>query len=260
MNDQVMARRRIFVAMPFSADFDDVYHLGIKQACDKIGATCIRVDEQIFEGGILERIYREIDSSDLVIGEMSVHNPNVYYEIGYATGRRKKVVLIARTAANIPFDFRNLPHVLYGGSINKLGGELVEHIEALLASTSDLGPREIGGLWTGVVRAEHHNPRFPEVAIRMEFRWAGRVEGFAVLEAGEHSVRLKFVGDFKYDRYLMLTYEADTQSMMQFGAAILCLNGVGDQLEGRYAGYGAIHDTIVYGGVTLVRQSRSLSK
>jgi hypothetical protein len=250
------AARRVFVAMPFTQEFRDVYQYGIKRACDAVGAECIRVDEQIFVDGILDRIYGEIDSADLVIGEMSLHNPNVYYEIGYAKGRRKKVLLLARTAEDIPFDLRPYRHVIYDGRIEKLEEMLARNIRELLDSTSDLGPREIAGLWVGTVVAEHPNPKFAETLIEMEFRWAGRVEGLGSIRAGEHIIHLRFVGDFEHDRFLMLTYRGESKAIMQFGAALLRLDGVGDLLEGRYLGYGALHDAVVYGRLTLARQSR----
>ena len=43
----------VFVLMPFREDFNDIYALGIKAACDAAGAYCERVDEQIFMGSIL---------------------------------------------------------------------------------------------------------------------------------------------------------------------------------------------------------------
>ena len=46
----------VFVLMPFDAKFDDVYNLGIKAACEEAGAYAERVDEQIFEESILQRI------------------------------------------------------------------------------------------------------------------------------------------------------------------------------------------------------------
>ena len=254
----VNAVRKVFVVMPFSQDFRDVYHYGIKQACTAVGAECIRADEQIFTEGILERIYKDIDSADLVIGEMSVHNPNVYYEIGYAKGRGKKVLLIARTAGDIPFDLRGYPHIIYEGSIEKLEKLLERHIRELLDSTSDLGPREIAGVWVGSIQAEQPNAMFPDNRLEMRFRWAGRVDGLGIINAGPHSIQLHFVGDFEHDRYLMLTYRGASPSMMQFGAAMLWLDGMGQQLHGRYLGYGAVSDTMVYGRVTLVRQCRDL--
>jgi hypothetical protein len=58
----------VFVLMPFSPEFDDVYSLGIKDAVEKAGMLAQRVDEQVFHReGILERIYNQIEIADLVI-------------------------------------------------------------------------------------------------------------------------------------------------------------------------------------------------
>jgi len=73
-----------FVLMPFSKDFDDVYQIGIKESCVNAGAYCERVDEQIFQETILERIYNQITKSDFIIADMTGRNPNVFYEVGYA--------------------------------------------------------------------------------------------------------------------------------------------------------------------------------
>ena len=56
-----------FVLMPFEKSFDDVYQIGIKEACEKAGMYCERVDEQIFDGTILQRIYNQISKADIII-------------------------------------------------------------------------------------------------------------------------------------------------------------------------------------------------
>ena len=83
----------IFVLMPFSDEFDDVYKLGIKPACEKVGAYAERVDEQIFKETILQRIYNQIAKADIIISEMTGRNPNVFYETGYAHALGKNVIL-----------------------------------------------------------------------------------------------------------------------------------------------------------------------
>ena len=50
----------VFVLMPFSDKFVDIYELGIKAACKDAGAYCERVDEQIFTDSILQRIFNQI--------------------------------------------------------------------------------------------------------------------------------------------------------------------------------------------------------
>ena len=74
-----------FVLMPFEAGFDDIYKLGIQATAKDCGIVAERVDEQSFSETILERIYRQIGSADFIIADMTGRNPNVFYEVGYAT-------------------------------------------------------------------------------------------------------------------------------------------------------------------------------
>jgi len=126
-----------FVVMPFDASFVDVYQLGIRAACQEVQVACERVDDQIFHEMILERIVNQIRSADLIIAEMTERNANVFYEVGFAHALKKRVVLLTRDAADIPFDLRPFPHIVYGGSISKLKAELVRRVPELLARKDD---------------------------------------------------------------------------------------------------------------------------
>lgn len=106
-----------FVLMPFSDEFNDVFELGIKQACAAAEVFCERVDQQIFFGNILERIYNQIGKADVVIADMTGRNANVFYEVGYAHALNKRVILITRNADDIPFDLKHYPHIVYSGQI-----------------------------------------------------------------------------------------------------------------------------------------------
>jgi len=110
----------VFVLMPFQKEFNDVYGLGIKQACKDSGAYCERVDEQQFEESILERIYNQIAKADIIISDMTGKNPNVFYETGYAHALNKKVILLTQKAEDIPFDLKHYPHIVYEGEIVEL--------------------------------------------------------------------------------------------------------------------------------------------
>jgi len=87
-------KKFIFVLMPFNEAFDDVYQLGIKAACKSEKIYFKRVDEQYYEGSMLDRIYNQIQHADYIIADMSTKNLNVFYEVGYAHALQKKVVLI----------------------------------------------------------------------------------------------------------------------------------------------------------------------
>lgn len=128
-----MKRPFVFVIMSFAREFGDVYELGMSQPVSWSAPIVRRVDEQSFLESILERIYGQIEKADMVIAEMTGRNPNVFYEVGYAHGLRKPVVLVTRSADDIPFDLRHYPHVVYGGSIATLRNELEKRLPVILA-------------------------------------------------------------------------------------------------------------------------------
>jgi len=123
-----------FVLMPFSSEFRDIYELGIKQACIDENAYCERVDEQIFDDSILQRVYNQIDKADLIIADMTGRNPNVFYEVGYAHALGKRVILLTQSADDIPFDLKHFPHIIYGGQITVLKDELRKRVAWCVAN------------------------------------------------------------------------------------------------------------------------------
>jgi nucleoside 2-deoxyribosyltransferase len=126
--DKIETKIFAFILMPFDTAFDDIYRLGIKETASQFEIKAERVDEQIFQEGILERIYRQIKAADLVIADMSGQNPNVFYEVGYAHALGKLCVLMTNDAADIPFDLKHHRHIVYGDSISKLKERLGEEL------------------------------------------------------------------------------------------------------------------------------------
>src|SRR5580658_6443396 len=118
-----------FVLMPFDAEFDDRYRLGIKETAKQLGIMAERVDEQIYREGILERIYRQIDVADVIVADMTGKNPNVFYEVGYAHAKGKLTILLTSDANDIPFDLKHRRHIVYGQSITVLRERLAEELQ-----------------------------------------------------------------------------------------------------------------------------------
>ena len=106
--------------MPFQKEFLDIYELGIKKTAEDNDIIAQRVDEQQFDENMLHRIYRQIENCDFIIAEMTGRNPNVFYEVGYAHAKGKLCALITQNAADIPFDLKHHPHIVYDGSIRDL--------------------------------------------------------------------------------------------------------------------------------------------
>lgn len=117
-----------FVLMPFDSSFNDTYQMGIKETASSLNIKAERVDEQIFQEGILERIYRQIDISDIIIADMTGQNPNVFYEVGYAHAKEKICILLTHNADDIPFDLKHHRHIVYGSSIDTLRKNLKKEL------------------------------------------------------------------------------------------------------------------------------------
>jgi nucleoside 2-deoxyribosyltransferase len=128
----------IFVLMPAAPEFDEVYSLGVQAACTEAGMDCARADQQIFEESHLARIYNLIGAADLVVSDLSGSDPTVFYETGFAHALGKVVILLARDAADIPFDRQHYPHVVYGDRIADLKGELTRHLRWFLDQRSEV--------------------------------------------------------------------------------------------------------------------------
>jgi hypothetical protein len=151
----------VFVLMPFDKEFDDVYKLGIKPACEKAGAYAERVDEQIFHESILQRIYNQIAKADIIVADMTGRNPNVFYETGYAHALGKLAILLTKNSEDIPFDLKHYPHIVYSGRISDLLPELGKRVRWAIEHSSvppDRIVNQIGFYINGVSLSD--NPVF----------------------------------------------------------------------------------------------------
>lgn len=115
---RTMRTQRIFIVMPFTPELDDIYHLGIREVVAKVGGSCERADEIQHVGGIVEKIYDSIKGADIIIAEVTVPNPNVYYEVGFAHALGKPVILLTQNIQNTPFDLRVYNHVIYSSIVD----------------------------------------------------------------------------------------------------------------------------------------------
>ena len=113
---QVMADA--FIVRPFGVkqgvDFDRVEELLIRPALQQIGVRGGTTAEIVEQGNIREDMFRLLVAADLVIADVSIHNANVFYELGIRHGLRPNATFMLR--ANIhefPFDLRTDRYLSY---------------------------------------------------------------------------------------------------------------------------------------------------
>jgi hypothetical protein len=109
-----MSRVRCFVAMPFLAKLN-YFYLYLQNYLEKnYNLQVERGDYSIATGPILDKIKRQIRTADLLIGDVSGSNPNVFYELGLADAWDKKIILITSDPVEeAPVDIRHLELIQY---------------------------------------------------------------------------------------------------------------------------------------------------
>jgi hypothetical protein len=116
----VTSRRtvRVFVAMSFREEEDPAltdYWRAMRraaEACD-LPIEMFRIDLSEGDYEISQAIMDQIDSADVVLADFTLGSRNVYFELGYARGKGKRVLQTARTDAPREFDVRNWKTLLY---------------------------------------------------------------------------------------------------------------------------------------------------
>jgi tetratricopeptide (TPR) repeat protein len=103
-----------FVAMPFSVkkdsqgneiDFNRVYDELIKPALEAAGLDVFRADKEMRAGDIRTDMFQELLIADLVVADLTIDNPNVWYELGVRHALRARgVVLISGGQVPTAFD------------------------------------------------------------------------------------------------------------------------------------------------------------
>ena len=124
--------KTVFVAMPFTEELEDVYIYGIRKCVEGVGLSCIRADEVEHGGPIVEEIVDQIRRCRIIIAEVSDHNPNVFYEVGWAHALERPTILLAREGSDLPFDIRHVNAIMYR-NIHSLEERLLKRLQAVLS-------------------------------------------------------------------------------------------------------------------------------
>ena len=103
-----------FVAMPFGnkpgqdgtlINFNAIYNDLLKPAIEAAGLAVFRVDEEQAAGDIKSDMFQELLIADLVVADLTLDNPNVWYELGVRHALRAcGIVLIQGPSDKQPFD------------------------------------------------------------------------------------------------------------------------------------------------------------
>ena len=149
---------RVFVVMPFgkkrrvemptkhrnyetkavgdAIDFDAVYEKLLEPALRKAECDPFRADSEPAAGDIRTDMFFELVTADLVVADISIANPNVFYELGVRHGVCPRGVLVVQGSFGNarPFDVAPDRCFSYDGSLfvdPPGGGDLEKQVELL---------------------------------------------------------------------------------------------------------------------------------
>lgn len=107
-------RNKVFVLMPFTSRMDAVYGR-LKAALSEKGYLCSRADELDGSVLVMNTVLREIMRSRYVIADLTLLNPNVFYELGVTHSFKDlpNVVMIKQKEGESPFDISHLRYIEY---------------------------------------------------------------------------------------------------------------------------------------------------
>jgi hypothetical protein len=103
-----------FIIMPFSEKwsdnvYDNLFVKGIKAA----GFSVVRGDVVPRVGNLNDNVWRMITQAGVIVADVSVRNPNVYYEMGLATALGKPVFVFKQRPVQLPADFSGIHYYDY---------------------------------------------------------------------------------------------------------------------------------------------------
>lgn len=133
--------KKCFVVSPIGDDKSDVrrnadqlFNHIIKPVCEKCGFNAIRIDHENTPDSITQGILDCLYNYDLVIADLTGHNPNVFFEIGYRTSIGKPIIHLKRKGENIPFDVSSIRTLDYDLTDLDIVAETRERLEKAILS------------------------------------------------------------------------------------------------------------------------------
>ena len=144
--------KKCFVISPLDSEgsptrvrSDDVLDFIVKPAlekCESYEIPPLRADQLPHPGRITRQIIDHLLKADLVIADLTDHNPNVFYELAIRHAARKPVVQIIHVKDKIPFDVANQRTIFYDHQNLRLASkaidDIVRQIQAVEANPDDV--------------------------------------------------------------------------------------------------------------------------
>ena len=133
LTDAPVQRNLVSFMMPFDPAMNGVYH-AVRATLEASGYQCQRADDFWVNHTIIQDIVHLIETSRVIVSDLTGKNANVFYETGIAHSLGKDVVMVVQNADDVPFDLRHLRYISYlnnNEGVAKLAEQVVGRVQAL---------------------------------------------------------------------------------------------------------------------------------
>ena len=120
--ENLMTSNSVFIVMSFKKEYIDLYD-AYAAVCKDFGFKAVRTDQVTSLERITPRILDGIRHSAFVIADVTEKSLNVFYEIGFADGFGRPVILTAKEGTELPFDIKDTP-IVFWSTLNELKQKL----------------------------------------------------------------------------------------------------------------------------------------
>lgn len=208
---------RLFVIRPFGTkegiDFERVDHDLIQPATARLkdygfpisGGTTELISRQ---GNIREDMFRMIVASDLVIADVSIHNANVFYELGirHSLRRAHTFLIRSRSADPFPFDLQTDRYFFYDAQ--DPASRIDDLVDALKSSLASAGTQRSDSPVFSLLPDLRPHGRAQLIKVPLEFQ-----------EDVDRARKSGHRGDLRLLAYEAAPFEWDQEALRLVGAA-----------------------------------------
>jgi len=118
---------------------DKVMEYIVEEAVSDYGYYVTRADQMDQPGSITNQVIQKTVSSELVIADLTGHNPNVFYELAVRHATGEPYIQLIKSTESIPFDISDLRTIKYGLDVDQ-ADQAKSQIRSLLESLEEGEP------------------------------------------------------------------------------------------------------------------------
>jgi hypothetical protein len=196
-------KKRVFVIMPFSKTVEHHTEQYWMRHFNSYLKPLIERNENLeafrsqpLRGDIASQIITDLVNSDIVVADLTDHNPNVLWELGVRQSYKQCTITIAETGTQIPFHFSHKGILFYNGEHldnQEFEEKFLGALKNCIESPTDVDSPVLGalggrGTLYSIVHAEENSRRIQ--ALQMEID-SNNVQINKILEYCEQNKKLR---------------------------------------------------------------------